>query len=78
MASEDFDDAALWTALLLSGGLAGLAGVMACQSPSAGAVIAYAPINANHRHTPRSLFGIGSFRMKIDVFSKTTVEVSAT
>ncbi|MCX2865066.1 prolyl oligopeptidase family serine peptidase [Paucibacter sp. PLA-PC-4] len=26
-----------------------LAGVMACQSESAGAVIAYAPINANHR-----------------------------
>ncbi len=26
-----------------------LAGVMACQGPSAGALIAYAPINANHR-----------------------------
>ena len=26
-----------------------LAGVMACQGPIAGAVIAYAPINANHR-----------------------------
>ncbi len=26
-----------------------LAGVMACQQPSAGAVIAYAPLNANHR-----------------------------
>lgn len=26
-----------------------LAGVMACQAPSAGALIAYAPINANHR-----------------------------
>lgn len=26
-----------------------LAGVMACQGPSAGALVAYAPINANHR-----------------------------
>ncbi len=26
-----------------------LAGVMACQGPSAGALIAYAPLNANHR-----------------------------